>query len=65
MYKEFVLEEENGRFVFHHPDKEDGTGNWSGWAVSEKDAKDQIDELIDGEARDQQTAKIQEHALPE
>lgn len=46
-YRGFIINLEYGCFVFYHPDKEDGTGQWSGWASTEDYAREQIDELID------------------
>lgn len=48
-YKGFLIEKANGVFIFHDPDKEDGTGDRSGWSFTVEDAKEQIDDILDEE----------------
>jgi len=45
-YKGFTFEREGRIVTFSHPN-EDGSGNWSGWAMSIEDAILAIDEMID------------------
>lgn len=63
-YRGFIINQENGRFVFYHPDKEDGTNGWSGWSHSEDDAKEQIDGMIeDDEGRQWMHNKLLDYDL--
>jgi len=61
-YRDFIInEEDNGRFTFYHPDKEDGTNGWSGWGHSEEDIKEQIDNMIEeDEGRQWMKDKLQQ-----
>jgi len=45
-YKGFELDYEQGLITFHHPDMEEGNGDWSGTARTIKDAHEIIDVMI-------------------
>jgi hypothetical protein len=42
-YKGFKFDYQQGHVVFHHPDLEEGNGDWSGSASNLEDACDMID----------------------
>jgi len=46
-YKGFTITNETYGFTYGHLDNEDGTGRWSGIALTLQDAEAQIDELLD------------------
>jgi hypothetical protein len=46
-YKGFTITNETYGFTYVHLDNEDGTGKWSGIALTLEEAKAQIDELLD------------------
>jgi hypothetical protein len=46
-YKGFKFNLDQGFIVFHHPDMEDGSGDWSGGARTIEDAYEIIDSIIE------------------
>jgi hypothetical protein len=44
-YKGFEFDYIQGHVVFHHPDLEEGGGDWSGSALCMEDAYEMIDEM--------------------
>jgi hypothetical protein len=46
-YKGFTITNETYGYTYVHLDNEDGTGKWSGIALTLEEAEAQIDELLD------------------
>jgi hypothetical protein len=45
-YNGFKLDYERGFITFYHPDKEDGSGDWSGFASTVEEAYEVIDQML-------------------